>query len=95
MVDILFEEKGKHSVHYYCIATEHHRYDFSVIYTEHFLGETMVVSMQSNNMVLLCSEDIENESYWTGKLGIYPIDVDECRSFLQMILYQKLFVNQY
>jgi hypothetical protein len=44
-------------------------------------------------MVLLCSEDIENESYWAGKLGIYPIDVDECRSFLQMILYQKTLIE--
>lgn len=95
MVDILIEEKGKHSVHYYCIATEHHRYDFSVIYTDHFFGKAMVVSIQSNTMELLCSEDIENEWIWAEKLGINPIDVDECRIFLKMILQQKLLVNQY
>jgi hypothetical protein len=95
MVDILLEEKGEHSVHYYCIATEHHRYDLSVIYTDRFFGKAMVVSLQSNNMVLLCSEDIENQCYWAEKLGINPIDVDECGTFLQMILHQKLFVNQY
>lgn len=95
MVDILLEEKGKHSVHYYCIATEHHRYDFSVIYTNYFFGKAMVVSLQSNNMVLLCSEDIEKQYYWVEKLGINSIDVDECGTFLQTILHQKLFVNQY
>jgi Protein of unknown function (DUF3055) len=95
MVDILIEDKGKYSVHYYCIATEHHRYDFSVIYTDQFLGKAMVVSIQSNTMALLCSEDIENEWLWAEKLGIDPIDVDECRNFLQMILQQKLLLNQY
>jgi hypothetical protein len=95
MVEFLLEEKGTHSVHFYCIATEHHRYDLSVIYTNHFFGKAMVVSMQSNTMVLLSSEDIENELYWAEKLGINPIDIDECRTFLRMILQQKLFVNQY
>ncbi|CAK6481293.1 DUF3055 family protein [Peribacillus simplex] len=95
MVDILFEESESQSVHYYCIATEHHRYDFSIIFTNNFFGKAMVVSIQSGTMVLMCNEDIENDCYWAEKLGIHPIDVDECRIFLQMILNQKLFVNQY
>jgi hypothetical protein len=95
MVDILIEEKGNYSVHYYCIATEHYRYDFSVIYTDQFFGKAMVVSIQSNTMVLLGSEDIENEWIWAEKLGINSIDVDECRVFLQMILQEKLLLNQY
>jgi hypothetical protein len=55
----------------------------------------MVVSIQSNTMVLLGSEDIENEWIWAEKLGINSIDVDECRVFLQMILQEKLLLNQY
>ncbi|MDQ0884577.1 SAV0927 family protein [Peribacillus sp. V2I11] len=61
MVDILFEESESQSVHYYCIATEHHRYDFAIIFTNNFFGKAMVVSIQSGTMVLMCNEDTENE----------------------------------
>lgn len=95
MVDILLEEKENQSVHHYCVATETHRYDFSVIYSNQFYGKAMVVSIQTEKMVLMCQEDIDNDSYWAHKLGIKGIDLLSCKSFFQMILNPKQFANQY
>lgn len=95
MIDILLEEKENQSVHHYCVATDSHRYDFSVIYSNHFYGKAMVVSIQTEKMVLMCQEDIENDSYWANKLGIRGVDLHSCKSFFQMILNHKQFANQY
>lgn len=95
MVDILLEEKENQSVHHYCIATDTHRYDFSVIFSNHFYGKAMVVSIQTEKMVLMCQEDIENDSHWAKKLGISAMDLQSCKSFFQLLLTHKQFANQY
>ncbi|MBU8879990.1 DUF3055 domain-containing protein [Bacillus sp. FJAT-29790] len=95
MVEILLEERETQSVNHYCVATDDHRYDFSVIYSNHFYGKAMVVSLQTGKMVLMCQDDIENDLYWAKKLGITGIDINACQSFFQMILNHKHFANQY
>jgi hypothetical protein len=94
-LEILSEEREKRNIHYYCIAAGNHRYDLAVIYSSHFLGKAMVISIQSERMVLLCSEDIDNASYWAPKLGILPEDILELGKFLYSILGQKLITDQY
>lgn len=94
-MDILLEEREDQTVHYYCIATDYYRYDISIIYSNLFCGKAMVISIQTGKMVLMCKEDIENEEYWLGRLGINTIDVPVCRDFLLTVLDQKQFANQY
>lgn len=93
--DILSEDKERQNIHYYCIAAGSHRYDLAVIYSVNFLGKAMVISIQSERMVLLCSEDIQHTSHWAPKLGIIPDDIPQIEQFLHSILDQKLFANQY
>lgn len=95
MVDILLEEKENQTVLHYCVATDTHRYDFSVIYSNYFFGKAMVISMQTEKMVLMCQEDIENDSFWVTKLGINDADISACKSFFQRLLNQQRFANQY
>jgi hypothetical protein len=93
--DILLEAREKQSIHYYCIASEHHRYDLAVVYSEKFFGKAMVTSIQKGSMVLLCQEDIQNESYWAPKLGIESVDVQEFQKFLRFLLPPKQIVDEY
>ncbi|MBO9131138.1 SAV0927 family protein [Bacillus sp. 165] len=93
--EILLEEQEKQNIYYYCIATNNHRYDLTVIYSAKFLGKAMVISIQSERMVLLCQEDIANTSYWAPKLDIKPEDVPDIEHFLHGRLEQKLFTDQY
>ncbi len=95
MIDILLEEKENQTVLHYCVATDTHRYDFSVIYSNQFFGKAMVISLQTEKMVLMCQDDIENDSFWANKLGINGMDINSCKSFFQMLLNQKHFANQY
>ncbi|WP_257350298.1 DUF3055 domain-containing protein [Pseudalkalibacillus decolorationis] len=94
-MDILLEERERQSIHYYCIASDHHRYDLSIIYSEKFFGKAMVVSIQSGQMVLMCDEDIENDMCWAEKLGIELIDIRELKSFFHLILQNRQVANQY
>jgi hypothetical protein len=93
--EILSEERERQNIHYYCIATHDHRYDLTVIYSAKFLGKAMVISIQSERMVLLCQEDIPNSSYWAPKLDIKPEDIPEIEEFLHFLLDQKILADQY
>ncbi len=92
---ILSEEKETQNIHYYCIATDSHRYDFAIIFSGNFLGKAMVISIQSERMVLICRDDIKNPEHWVQKLGIMPEDIPVLEQFFHGILDQRLFSDQY
>jgi hypothetical protein len=94
-LDILLEEVEKQSVQYFCMTSENHRYDIAVIHSGKFFGKAMVVSIQNGIMVLLCHEDIENDSYWAEKLGIEREDITDFQNFFQMTLNKFQSAEQY
>ncbi len=88
MMEILLEKRETPVVYYYCIATDDYRYDFSIIYSNMFRGKVMVISIQTGNMVLLCSDDMGDGELWIEKLGIKMVDIIKCKAFLQLVLQQ-------
>ncbi|HWO96357.1 MAG TPA: SAV0927 family protein [Bacillus sp. (in: firmicutes)] len=92
---IVSEKREQQPIHYYCLITDHYRYDLMIAYSNHFLGKAMVTSLQNGQMVLLCSEDIETEEYWAPKLGIEQQDVGEFQHFFHLILQSQGYVEQY
>ncbi|WP_088043292.1 SAV0927 family protein [Bacillus sp. EAC] len=92
---ILSEEKESQNIHYYCIATDSHRYDFAIIFSGNFLGKAMVISIQSERMVLICRDDLKNPEHWVQKLGIMPEDIPDLEQFFYGILEQQIFTDQY
>lgn len=95
MIDIISEATEKQFVHHYCLLTQNNRYDLSIAFSSHFYGKSMVTSIQSGQMVLLCSEDIHSDQYWSPKLGIAEEDVFEMQDFFSLILQSKQFNEQY
>lgn len=85
-MDILLEEQEVQTIYYYCIGTNHFRYDFSVIFSNLFLGKAIVTSLQTGSMVLMCRDDIVHEEIWAEKLGIMELDIPKCKEFFELIL---------
>ncbi|WP_088044218.1 SAV0927 family protein [Bacillus sp. EAC] len=95
MLDIISETKENQLVHYYCLLTQNNRYDLSIAYSSHFYGKAMVTSIQSGQMVLLCSDDTYADQYWAPKLGIADEDIIEIQNFFSLVLSSKQFREQY
>lgn len=95
MIDIISEAKENQQVHHYCLLTQNNRYDLSIAFSSHFFGKSMVTSIQSGQMVLLCLEDTHTEQYWAQKLGIAVEDVPEIQNFFSLVLQPKQFIEQY
>ncbi|WP_285766136.1 SAV0927 family protein [Peribacillus sp. SI8-4] len=93
--DILLENKENQAIHHYCLLSNHHRYDVTIVYTSQFFGKAMVTSLQSGRMILLCAEDIPSEQYWVRTLGIEQEDISESQDFLKLVLQSPFNYEQY
>ncbi|MEH7118048.1 SAV0927 family protein [Neobacillus vireti] len=94
-IDILLEQKENQLLHYFCLITNHHRYDLTIGHSSYFLGKAMVTSLQSGNMVLLCQEDSHQAQYWAERLGIEEEDIPELQNFFNLVLQTQPFQEQY
>jgi hypothetical protein len=63
MHDILYEVAEETKVHHVGFLTNDSRYDFSIIYTTHFYGKTMISCLQSGITVLVDKFDLTNVDY--------------------------------
>lgn len=94
-LEIISEVSEQQLMNYYCLISNRRRYDLMVGYSEHFFGKTMVTSIQTGKMVLLCHEDIYTEDYWAEKLGIDVEDIPDFQQFFKMVLRSGAFPEQY
>ncbi|EJW17466.1 DUF3055 domain-containing protein [Paenibacillus alvei] len=61
MFDDLYEVTEQANVTFVGWATEQIRFDFALIYSDHFYGKTLVVCMQTGRSTLLCADDLRSE----------------------------------
>ncbi|MBT2657212.1 DUF3055 family protein [Bacillus sp. ISL-18] len=94
-IDILSEQKENQLLHYFCLITNHHRYDLTIGYSSYFFGKAMVTSLQSGNMVLLCQEDTSQDQHWAERLGIEEEDITELQNFFSYVLQTQPYQEQY
>lgn len=94
-LDILTEQKERQLLHYFCLISNNHRYDLTIGYSDHFYGKSMVTSMQTGKMVLLCQEDTFHVHHWAEKLGIEEEDIPEFQEFFSLVLQTGHFQEQY
>ena len=85
-VTFLMDESEIQSNRFVCFITDHHRYDFAIIDTKQFSGNSIVLSLQNNRMILMCEEDIEDSEYWAPKLGVEEEDTKAIQSFFYTAL---------
>ncbi|MGZ9587050.1 DUF3055 domain-containing protein [Paenibacillus marinisediminis] len=61
MYQNLYEVSEQANVNFIGWAAEQGRYDFALIYSNHFIGKTLVVCMQTGRSTLLCEDDLKPE----------------------------------
>lgn len=85
-ITFLLDETELQSNRFVCCITDHNRYDLAIIDTKQFLGNSIVLSLQNGQMVLMCEEDIKDSPYWAPKLGIEEEDTKALQDFLYTAL---------
>jgi hypothetical protein len=85
--DYLYDEMERPFTRYVSFATKNKRYDLALIYTQHFDGKTVVMSVQNLQGVLISADDISHTSAWTQILQIDPDDIEIVKEFLRSRLY--------
>ncbi|WP_028545017.1 SAV0927 family protein [Paenibacillus taiwanensis] len=61
MYEHLYEVTEQANISFIGWAAEQGRYDFALIYSNHFIGKTLVVCMQTGRSTLLSEEDLTPE----------------------------------
>ncbi|WP_028784026.1 SAV0927 family protein [Thalassobacillus devorans] len=85
-LEYLFEEVEEQEVRYTGIVSNDRRYDIGVVRSRQFLGKSLVFSLQNQVLLLMSKEDINDETYWSEKLGVYLEDIDILKGFFRSIL---------
>ena len=83
MFDHLYDVSEQAQVHFVGCITERARYDFSIVYTNHFFGKTIVICMQTGRSTLLSAEDLANLDNLQQSFNIpSKAEAEELRHFL-------------
>lgn len=92
-LDILMDEVEQQRARFICFMSENHRYDFWVFYSEKFYGKSIVYSMQSGKLIILCSSDLDDYTIWRGSLGVAEEDANSVYDYLKGILESSNVLN--
>ncbi|MFX3633398.1 MAG: DUF3055 domain-containing protein [Candidatus Pristimantibacillus sp.] len=96
MFEQLYDVSELANVHFIGCMTEQARYDFSIVYTEHFFGKPLVICMQTGRSTLLDLQDLLNIEYLQKVFHIQEHDVaHELVSFLTVRLPTMSIKDQY
>ncbi|WP_102349737.1 DUF3055 domain-containing protein [Bacillus sp. Marseille-P3661] len=97
MVEIekIYEEFENVKMHYVGFMTNDLRYDFAIIYTNMFLGKTLLTCMQTGRSTLIEGSDLEDPEHFCQ---IFNIDTDEAKTvteFFKTKIPNSGFTRQY
>ncbi|WP_010269967.1 DUF3055 domain-containing protein [Paenibacillus senegalensis] len=95
MFDKLYEETEKANIQFIGYASESSRYDFAIIFTEHFFGKPIVLCMQTGRSALLCQDDLSNLEHLQRCFSIRPAEAEELSHFLRQRLPFVALHDQY
>ncbi|WP_026690086.1 DUF3055 domain-containing protein [Alteribacter aurantiacus] len=94
--DRLYDEVEQVNVRFVGIATDYHRYDFAIMYTNMFFGKAMVICMQTGRSTLLSLDDTQEPEPIMKAFHIkHKEDAEEVASFLREELPSVTIVEQY
>lgn len=85
-LDILQDEIEQQNTRFICFVSETNRYDFWIFYSQKFYGKSMVYSLQSGKLLLLCPSELEDRNSWQGLLGVVDEDVECISDLLKQVL---------
>lgn len=95
--DYLYNESETANVNFFGFISDKSRYDFGIVYSQHFFGKPLVICMQTGQSTLLSSEDAINPDYLQKIFRLNcPNEAKELSEFFQDKLPSMPFEeNQY
>ncbi|WP_209123627.1 SAV0927 family protein [Alkalihalobacillus sp. BA299] len=85
-LDILQDEIEQQNARFICFLSDTHRYDFWIFYSHKFYGKSMVYSLHSGKLLLLCPSELEDLNNWQVSLGVVDDDVESIFELLKQVL---------
>ena len=85
-IEELYHVSEVDKVRFIGVTTDHARYEFGVIFTGHFFGKMLVVSLSSGRAALLDHEDVLDDDGLHRLLDVDPIDTSAVGDFLATLL---------
>ncbi|WP_127579720.1 DUF3055 domain-containing protein [Paenibacillus koleovorans] len=82
MLERFYDLSEQAQVNFVGFATEKARYDFAIVYTNHFFGKPLVICMQTNHSSLLDADDLTNLTYLQQTFHLKLEEAMELSEFL-------------
>ncbi len=96
MFERLYDVTEQSRVNFFGYISERNRYDFAIIYTNHFFGKPLVVCMQTGKSSLLSMEDVSHLENLQKLFSIRSRDeAEELSVFLRQRLPDVPMSDQY
>ncbi|OGX60808.1 MAG: hypothetical protein A2189_04595 [Paenibacillus sp. RIFOXYA1_FULL_44_5] len=83
MFDHFYDISEQCQVNFVGFATENTKYDFSIVYTNHFFGKPLVVCMQTGKSSILSLDDLADLQHLQKVYNLPPEGAKELSIFLQ------------
>ena len=96
MFERLYDVSENASLNFVGYMTDSARYDFAIVYTDHFFGKPLVVCMQTGRSAPLCSEDLSHLDYLQKLYNLsHRSDAEELASFLEQHIHSVRYNDEY
>ncbi|KIL36203.1 hypothetical protein SD71_09655 [Cohnella kolymensis] len=87
MLDNLYDLVESSNVNFVGCISEASRYDFAIVYTNHFFGKPLVVCMQTGRSTLLCAHDLTDNELLRSR---FQVSDDQALNELRSLLSNRL-----
>ncbi|GIM48354.1 hypothetical protein DNHGIG_39030 [Collibacillus ludicampi] len=95
MEHILFDEMETTRTRHIGFISGGKRFDFMLTFSEHFLGKTVVLCLQSKRGDLLDSHDVHDVDLLCRKFAMTPEDASHLSNALQTMISDEFIRPQY
>jgi hypothetical protein len=87
MLENLYDVTVASNVNFVGCISEESRYDFAIVYTNHFFGKPLVVCMQTGRSAPMCADDLKDSEILRSR---FLVDNSQAADELRTLLGQRL-----
>jgi hypothetical protein len=87
MLENLYDVTESSNVNFVGCVSEESRFDFAIVYTNHFFGKPLVVCMQTGRSAPMCADDLNDIDVLRSRFLVGDAEAaEEIRTLLQQRL---------
>jgi uracil phosphoribosyltransferase len=86
MLESLYDLTESSNVNFVGCVSEENRFDFAIVYTNHFFGKPLVVCMQTGRSAPMCADDLKDLDVLRSRFLVDHQAAHDVRTLLQQRL---------